>query len=472
MSAKLSRIARNRKRPSSGNPETGKNQQKALRKIVKNTGKIRSEAESYSASEAAAVLGVSIPTLKRMVAEDRLESFRTPGGHLRISADSVKTIRERGAKRMLPVMRSASPVLQNRRERLEELTLEAQELRARRDLVRLQQEDQQEAERQQEEEEAREHEEAERQAEVDLEQERLEQRRAEERSKQEAQRAMAAFRCRWLEEATQVLTAPHCSRLSAAQKKEILDAVEAEINKRQPIDAPRMATILGHTIAALVERFNTERQAAESRQELIDSALWNLSAFATEQEKARATLAVREAVRRLDAIASETELLMSTQEALRPINQAIEKRRKEERILNWAIGQLPWNKNELDAARVRRECAEILAELPGDIAEVEAKEALEPTVREACQNIEEQEASKQRQTSKAQKIEQGVAEVSNRLWELKCAEELTADEYFDSDFAEHRKTVVRRRLQAELSGDESKKEIRDLVRKIIDGELS
>ncbi len=221
MSAKLSRIARNRKRPSSGNPETGKNQQKALRKIVKNTGKIRSEAESYSASEAAAVLGVSIPTLKRMVAEDRLESFRTPGGHLRISADSVKTIRERGAKRMLPVMRSASPVLQNRRERLEELTLEAQELRVRRDLVKLQQEDQQEAERQQEEEDAREHEEAERQADVDLEQERLEQRRDEERSKKEAERAMAAFRCRWLEEATQALTAPHCCRLSAAQKKEI-----------------------------------------------------------------------------------------------------------------------------------------------------------------------------------------------------------------------------------------------------------
>jgi excisionase family DNA binding protein len=465
-------MARNRKKPSCTNRETGKNQQKALRKIVKNTGKIRSEAESYSASEAAAVLGVSIPTLKRMVAEDRLESFCTPGGHLRVSADSVKTIRDRGAKRTLPVIRSASPVLQNRRERLEELTLEAQELRARRELSKLQQEDQHEADQQREEKEAREQEDAERQAEVDTEQERLEQRLAEERSKQEAERAIAAFRCRWLEKATQALTMPPCGRLSAAQKKEILDAAEAEINKRQPIDAPRMATILGHAIAALVERYNTERQAAENRQEVIDNALRSLSAFATDQEKARAAIAVREAVRRLGAIASETELLMSTREALRPVNQAIEKRRKEARILNWAIGQLPWNKTELDAARVRRECAEILAEVPGDIADAEAKAALEPTVREACQDIEERQASKQLQASKAQKIEHGVAEVSNRLWELKCAEELTADEYFDSDFAEHLKTVVRRRLRAELSGDERHKEVRDLVRKIIDGELS
>jgi hypothetical protein len=84
---------------------------------------------------------------------------------------------------------------------------------------------------------------------------------------------------------------PPCGRLSAAQKKEILDAAEAEINKRQPIDAPRMATILGHAIAALVERYNTERQAAENRQEVIDNALRSLSAFATDQEKARAAIA-------------------------------------------------------------------------------------------------------------------------------------------------------------------------------------
>jgi excisionase family DNA binding protein len=452
--------------------EAAKNQQKAVRKIVKNIGTNRSEAKTYSASEAAAALGVSIPTLKRMVAEDRLESFRTPGGHLRILAESLETVREPRAERVRPAS-SASPVLQNRRERLEELTLEAQEVRARRQLTQLQREEDEDDERRQAEEEACEQEEAERQAEFDLEQERLEQQQAQERSRKEALRAMAAFRCRWLEEAARVLNAPQSYWLTAAQKKEIMGAVETEINKRQPVDEPRMVTILALTIAALTERYRAERQAQENRQSIIDRACWRLAAGATEQEKARTTVAVREAVRRLPANAGEAELSMSAQDALRPINQAIERRRQKERILGWAMAQLPfWAKTELDAARVQRECAEILADLPEDIAEIEAKEALEPTVRKARQGIEEREASKQRQARKAQQIEQGMAQVSSCIWELKTEGELTADEYYDSELREHLTTAVRRGLQAELSGDESTKEIRELVREIIESEIS
>lgn len=454
----------------SAGPETGKNREKPLRKIVKNTSKIRSDAESYSASEAAALLGVSTPTLKRMVAEGRLESFRTPGGHVRILAESIESVRERRSERIRPV-RDASPVLQNRRERLEELTLEAQEVRAKRELAKLQREDQEEAEQQEEEEEAREQEAAERQAELELEREALEREQAQERARKEAERALAAFRCRWLQEANQALADPQCRWLSAAQKKEIIDAVEAEIRKRQPSDASRLATILAHTIAALMERFQAERQAQKCRQQITDRAIWSISVFATDQEKARATVAVREAVRRLDASAGETELLTSAQEAIQPIQQAIEKRLIKERVLNWAIQQLPWGKTELDAVRVRRECSEILAELPEDFSEAEAKEALEATVREACQDIEERHASQQRQDRKRRLIEQGMAEISTFLYELEREGEITSDERLDSDFGQHMRTAVRRTLQAELTGEESNKEVRELVRQTIDQEM-
>ena len=70
-------------------------------------------------------------------------------------------------------VRDASPVLQNRRERLEELTLEAQEHRARRELARLRQEEQEEAEKQEAEAEAREQAAAQREAELEIERERL-----------------------------------------------------------------------------------------------------------------------------------------------------------------------------------------------------------------------------------------------------------------------------------------------------------
>ena len=185
---------------------------------MKNNGKIPSGAESYSAGDAAALLGVSIPTLKRMVAEGRLESFRTPGGHLRILGDSLTAVRDRRPERINTV-RDPSPLLQNRRERLEELTLEAQEMRARRELTRLQREEREEAEQRQAEEDAREQEAEARQAELELERELSEQASEQERARKEAARAIVAFRCHWLEEANQALADPECSSAFSSTKE-------------------------------------------------------------------------------------------------------------------------------------------------------------------------------------------------------------------------------------------------------------
>src|SRR5207249_702967 len=88
-----------------------------------------------------------------MVADGQLEAFRTPGGHFRIVAESIEALREQG-QRPRPV-RDVSPVLHNHREHVEELTLEAQELRAKRELEKLRREQDEEEERRQAEAEAR-----------------------------------------------------------------------------------------------------------------------------------------------------------------------------------------------------------------------------------------------------------------------------------------------------------------------------
>jgi excisionase family DNA binding protein len=449
---------------------TGKNRQKVERKTVKKSVKTRPGAESYSVSEAATLLGVSIPTLKRMEAEGRLDSFRTPGGHLRISASSVEAVRERRTERARPV-REASPVLQNRRERLEELTLEAQEVRARRELARLQREDEEEAEQEEAEELAREQEAAEREAELEAERERQQRQEDWWRANKEAERALAAFRAHWLQQTSQALLTPPCRWLSAAQRKEITDVVEVEINKRTPADAPRMATIIGQTIAALMESCQSERHAQQNRESIIRRALWNLPPNATDQERASATAAARAAIRHMDLDASESELLTSTQNALQPIQRAAEKRLLQERVLSWATCQLPWGKTELDAARLRRECAEILAELSEGTPETEAKEALAAAIQRACQEIAKRKASEQRSSRKAQLISQGLAAIPAYLLELKQAGEISADEYWDYEFRQHLDTVVRRTLEAELTGEESNKEIREFVQEILDSEF-
>ena len=449
---------------------TAKNRQKLVQKTVKNTDKNHPGPRSYSVSEAATALGVSIPTLKRMATEGRVESFRTPGGHLRILAESVEAVRDHRQSQPRPV-RDASPVLQNRRERLEELTLEAQEHRARRELVRLRQEEQEEAERQEAEAEAREQAAAQHEAELEIERESLRHDRAKETERRQAERELAAFRCRWLDEADTALSAPEYSWLSPSQRKGILEALEAEIEKRHPTDDPRMATILKRSLESLTEPFHRQQQSQEKRQRVTEHTLRSLPYSATEAERVGVTAAIRDTLRHLDDDADECEMRVAAQEAIQPLCQTIEKRLLDERLIEWALYELPWNRNDRDEARLRRECAEILEELPADVSEEEAKEALEPTVSETSQAIEERQARKQREAQKANLIREGVAEVSHYLWRLKQEGDISSEDFWDTDLRTDLEETVREELESELSGEEVTKEVASLVREIIDDEL-
>ena len=97
---------------------------------------VRELPEWVSISEAERLTGLSARTIKRMAAEGQLKSSRTPGSHMRVSRADVDRLLRRDA----PASVSASSVLQNKRERVEELGLEARELRAQREIDKLREE--------------------------------------------------------------------------------------------------------------------------------------------------------------------------------------------------------------------------------------------------------------------------------------------------------------------------------------------
>lgn len=97
---------------------------------------------ALTVAEAARALNISAPTLKELCARGTLSSFQTPGGHLRIPSEAIESFR--GPRQVARIPVQPSGVLQNRRERIEQLNLEAQELRAKRELTKLQREDDQE----------------------------------------------------------------------------------------------------------------------------------------------------------------------------------------------------------------------------------------------------------------------------------------------------------------------------------------
>src|SRR5439155_14806256 len=192
---------------------------------------------------------------------------------------------------------------------------------------------------------------------------------------------------------------------------------------------------------------------------------------ATDSEKAQASEALRNALAALPDEAKDFELRGAADQAIQPICQSVGKRLLGERVTTWAVRELPWHSDDRDKARVRRECADILAELPQDVTEAEAKEALEPTVREACQEIEDRQARKRREEQKASLIQHAVAEATVYLAELNRKGEITREEYYDSEVTERFKTCVRRELEQEITGDESAREVRNRVREIIDRQL-
>jgi hypothetical protein len=280
---------------------------------------------------------------------------------------------------------------------------------------------------------------------------------------------LAAFRCRWQEKAVEAVAAYQYRWLSATQRKEIVDGLEAEIAKRQPTDDPRMDTILARSLEALVEPLQADRDAQEMRQRLTSEALRSLHFMATEADKAQAAVAIREAFGRLDDFADVCEMRVAAGKAVQPITQAVARRTLTERLINWAIRELPWGRTDRDVARVTRECTEILAELPIDLSEIEGKEALEPTVAEARQEIEERKAEELRKTRKASLVQQGLNEVASYFLELKRNDELSEDDIviFESDLNE----AVRRGLEAGLSGHETPNAVRNLTRRLVNHEI-
>lgn len=422
--------------------------------------------ESHTLSSAANVLGVSVPTLRRMVAQKRISAFRTPGGHLRITAESLN--RYQSGTNTAP-SHEPSAVLANRRERLEELTLEAQELRARHEIERLRR-DNEEEERQRTAEIEADERAADRAAEAQrLRLERVRIQHAKYAQEREEAEQLIVWRAKWLEKAMAKLP----SWLSPAQRKEALLKLESEISQRGPECETIMDLVTQDTITETVVPWEVERTALEVRERAIKQALLSLPWTCTDAERASARAAIRKALGNLPPDAEELEIYATANEAIQPLKQIAEKRSLDETLTGWAIRELPyWGRTERDEARLRRECTEILADLPADITQAEAKEALEPTIAAARQEIEQREARKGRQARKASLIREGVAEVSRYLLWLKQDGEISSEDFWDSDLTADLQEAVREELESELSGEETAKETKELVHEIIEEELN
>ena len=363
-------------------------------------------SQSYSVSEAAEVLRVSVPTLKRMIHAEKLQAFRTPGNHLRITAESLERVQQ---GRPLRPAREVSPVLQNRRERVEELALEAQELRAGHEIRKLRQEDAAEA-RQKHEERQESARQAEQEAQrLELERQQFEIERQERAERARAQAALRDFRQRWLAHADKLLNGFlgaffKYDWLTPQQRKELAETLEAEIGKHDPDDEQRMSRIIQDTLASFVAPLEAQREIARRREHAVDRMMLKLSFRATDSERVRAEALAREALRQMPLDASADELLMKAQDAIAPISRAIEDR----------------------------------------------------------------EAREKREATRDQFIRSAFVTVASYKQELRDQDEISRQDCSDQALWDEINEDVRDQLSRELTGDESPQEVEGLIRSIVD----
>jgi excisionase family DNA binding protein len=398
--------------------------------------------EWVSVSEAERLTGLSARTIKRMAAEGQLRCSHSPGNHMRVLRADV----DRLLRRESPASGSASSILQNKREKVEELSLELQETRARREIRKLSEEDAEAERRRADVQRAQDLANKRALDETRLQAAREAERREREQREAETQRQRAAFRRRWVTWATDRFPA----WLSFEQRQIGLAAVEEMISARDLEDAGLMPRLLGDAISRICAPWDLERQARQKREGLVERAIrWDLPSPATDADKAQAAAGIRSALAQVPLTAGDTELRAAVSGAVESIVKAIEGRKAAELAKQAA-------ERQKEKQRVEAERAQEAQRRAGE--ERAAKARLDSAVREG---------------RKRNLIAVGVAHVSNHVFKLFCEDEITRDAWLDFEWRRELEKEVRDALESELTGavDESEQDAKQIAEEVVDGVL-
>lgn len=175
--------------------KTTTNYDKKLRQTTTNRAMLGGDATSQllSASQAAALLGVSVRTFQRYVAERKIiPHSKSAGGHWRFRREDLEAVQQQVASAQ------PSPILRQKRENVEELNLTLQERKAKRALRELDEEERRRAEQEEAARQAQEREARRARLEAQAERERRESEREQARAEARAAQAQREWEAEWL----------------------------------------------------------------------------------------------------------------------------------------------------------------------------------------------------------------------------------------------------------------------------------
>lgn len=309
--------------------------------------------QSYSPAAAGRKAGLSRSTIQRLISDGDLSSFKTPGGHVRIPAESLEEFLQRRNGKRTAVNSSA---LDRRREILESKRLRLQEASVDEELREVRAERRARAASKREERERRE-----REQEIRAQQEENEARRIEFEEEQARQRVArrileSNFRSRWkglcvtacsFASTSPLSNTPYRERdaikaarrdlfgredldwLGSSEKSEIFRALSAEVDRREPEDEGAMVRYLRPVAQPLLRRFDHQRQLRLMQQEVADSILRDLPTKASDFERGKVRGILREQLTTIPAAADREEVSMRLARATAGVRKRIDQRLKD-----------------------------------------------------------------------------------------------------------------------------------------------
>jgi len=398
--------------------------------------------------EAAQALAVCTETVRRYVNEGTLPATRTKGGQLRIPWTAVENFRAGHSV-------GPSLALQNRRSHVAELTVQAEEIHAKRNLHQLQAEDAMDRQRERE---ARADAAADRRNETE--------RLRLEREQREREGGIKADRSAWIE--LTLLRIP--AGLPPERRQAVLEAIgrmPGEIVSDPELAEPFISNLLCQQIRVWEIETRAHASRAKVAEEIIRRNLpfplvWDDSA------KARADELIRQKFNQLPLDTSRSGLIVAAEEALQPLVQQFHSQEARKAALVWAIRELPSSASDLDRAGLQKRAREILAATLSD-DELDLRAALHPLVSEVATPLRAREERKQRERRTQELISRIPSEIQDYLRKLVHDDELSFEDLSDQEWRSELVEAVQEGL--ELTGDESAGEFSGLVRELVDDEL-
>ena len=394
---------------------------------------------------AAKYLGLSVKSVKRLTEVGKLRSFRTEGGHIRFltaDLDAYRQSRQSRAVAVSPVSGgiASSSVLQTKREQIEGINLDVQEIRAKSELRKAQE------------------------LEAEIERNKKRESRARilatraaltreenERSRVQAEQRRSSFVGKWRR--WMFLRVPVWASLE--QKQYFESELQSAISQCDPsLEDEEISEFLETVIQRVLSPWLAERAEIAHRQKLIDQKVRELPRVATtEEDRQQATSAARSA---LSCLPIGRDVSDAINKAIEPIRQQIADRyvisRRNQMIQSagdW--GSLGFSATPEDQAEATAAVRAVFSILPLHVGEQEERRMRDGAIAPIKRRIDDRRAAEQHERS----VERAKSQLIMFAWWH--VSRYLDEEDIDLDYSQkvEFERTVRNRLGKEIAGGES-----------------